>query len=250
MKSYLFCFVLAAALPLVATGQDSEPGPSPQITAAIKTVDEFDSKVAELKREYYEQLAKMDAEYKAQVSELRASLVKDLVAAQTQTAKQNLDAAALILEVARRYERLSIVSPYEADVAADRRVAVFLENRPESEIVERIHILAANGQSLVVNADYRTKVQSGEWKFDGDFITYTEKYARHRFDQNPEEITVPIRYDANSNEYSYPDSVKKDVRLESNFNGRGRLMLGNPEFLIPSQGSADDEEVSDEPNPE
>jgi len=250
MKFHLFCFVLAAALPLSAIGQESEPGPSPHIAAALNTVDAYDAKVAQLRREYYDQLAKMDAAYKAKANELRSSLVKDLVELQSQTARTNLDDAAQILDLARQFEKSATLSPYETDVAADRRIAVFLQIRPNSDIVERIHILAANGRSLVINADYQTQVQSGEWKFDGDMITYTEKYTPRRFDEKPGEINIPLRYDAGRNEYVFPESINQDIKLGSYINGSERLLLGNPQFLIPKQESGGTDEPSDEPKPE
>lgn len=248
MKFQLLCCVLTAVVALPAYGQDPQPGNSPQIAAAVKTALTYESNVKNLRDEYYAQLARMDAEYVAKVEALRAALVKDLVALQSETAKQNLDDAANILDAARQYEKRPIVSPYQRDVAPDRRVAVFLQSRPNSDIVERIHILAANGRSLVVNCKYPDEIGSGTWQLDGDQLTYTEKSTARRYGKEPEVTTVTARWDASGKSYSYPEIANEGLNFRSYVNGSGHLIFGNTDFLKP--GPASDRETEPEEDSE
>lgn len=235
MKCLLLCGVLAALVVLPASAQDPEPTQSPQIAAAIKRALKYESEVETLRKEYHAQLAKMNADYEAQVKELRGTLVKDLVELQSETAKQNLDDAAKILEAARGYEKTEIVSPYESEVAADDRVAVFLQGRPNSDIPQRIHILAANGRSLVINCEYPAKIGSGTWKLDGDQLTYTEISAARRYGRKePDVTTVTAEWDSVRQTYRYPDAATKGLEFRTYVNGSGHLMFGNTDFLTPT----------------
>lgn len=214
---------------------------SSAVTSAREMTRAYEKQVARLTAEYEGKLSAVDADFKARVMDLRASLLSDLKALQDGVATHDLDDAVEIRDIALPFESEAVRSPHEEQVAAERKVGVFLQIRPNAKLSQRLHLLSANGRSMVIQSPY-LETAFGKWHADGDHLHFemNMQTGPGRQDVTSEVATIVVGRDGG--EYTFTDSTNPPADADHAYvNARGLLVMGDPRFLIPRAGEDTEE---------